>query len=211
MVLTCLHGFLGLPRDWDFLRGDFEIATPPLDAIPTRGDVLVGYSLGGRLALHALLAGATYQRAVIVSARVTAPDAKRRERDDEWARRFESDDWPPLMRDWNTQPIFGGRAIAREERDFDRAALARALREWSPAAMPPLIGRLHEIEIPVLWIAGAEDVIYVDEGRRAVEKLPRAALNVVDGAAHRVPWERPREFAALLKRFVGGDSVRADG
>jgi hypothetical protein len=26
-----------------------------------------------------------------------------------------------------------------------------------------------------------------------------------------VPWERPREFVDLLKRFVGGDSVRADG
>jgi hypothetical protein len=50
VVITCLHGFLGLPSDWDFLRdAGFEIETPPLDAIPPRGDVLLGYSMGGRI------------------------------------------------------------------------------------------------------------------------------------------------------------------
>ena len=51
MVITCLHGFLGNPRDWDFLRdAGFEIETPPLDAIPDHGDILLGYSLGGPVA-----------------------------------------------------------------------------------------------------------------------------------------------------------------
>lgn len=211
MVVTCLHGFLGLPSDWDFLRDDFEIVAPPLAAIPPRGDVLLGYSLGGRLALHALLGGAKYERAVIVSARVSRAEEGRGERDEAWGRRFESDDWESLMRDWSAQPIFGGRAIDRRERDYDRAALARALREWSPAALPPLLDRLPEIEIPVLWIAGADDAKYVAEGRAAVERLPRGELAMVEGAAHRVPWEQPRAFADLLKRFVRGDSVRADG
>ena len=57
VVITCIHGFLGLPRDWDFLReAGFDIETPPLDAIPDRGDVLLGYSMGGRLALRKLSA-----------------------------------------------------------------------------------------------------------------------------------------------------------
>src|SRR5436853_6702916 len=75
VVITCLHGFLGLPRDWDFLReAGFEIETPPLDAIPPRGDVLLGYSMGRRLALRAL---GGYRRAGIVSARVRAPEPHR--------------------------------------------------------------------------------------------------------------------------------------
>ena len=41
MGLTILPGFLGLASDFDFLP-------------EVRGDVLLGYSMGGRLALHLL-------------------------------------------------------------------------------------------------------------------------------------------------------------
>ena len=56
MGLTIFNGFLGVDRDWDFLRG-FESADR----------VLLGYSMGGRLALQVLLEDNKYDRAVIVS------------------------------------------------------------------------------------------------------------------------------------------------
>src|SRR5258706_16250784 len=116
MVITALHGFLGQGSDWDFLRdAGFAVDTPPLDAIPSHGDVLLGYSLGGRLALQALLGGAHYGRAIVVSAGLGIEDetarAARRAADEVWARRFEHDDWPMLMRDWNAQPVFRGHPI----------------------------------------------------------------------------------------------------
>src|SRR5512141_1235766 len=122
-MITALHGFLGLPSDWNFLRqAGFEIETPELDAIPSSGQTLLGYSLGGRMALHALVGGATYERAVIVSANlgIEGDDARlsRRRADEHWARRFETQPWEPLMRDWNAQPLFGGHAMPRRERDF---------------------------------------------------------------------------------------------
>ena len=198
-VITALHGFLGLPADWDFLP--FDVITPPLDAIPTSGDTLLGYSMGGRLALRALIDGAKYERAVIVSAGISV-DAERMQRDEAWARRFESEEWPSLMRAWNAQPVFGGHAMPRDERDFDRAELARMLRTFSPAALPPLAPRLHEIAIPVLWVVGANDAKYVAESKRAMESLPNAQLFVCEGAAHRVPWEQPAAFAARLRAFI---------
>ncbi|MGZ7032221.1 MAG: alpha/beta fold hydrolase [Thermoanaerobaculia bacterium] len=199
-MITALHGFLGLPSDWDFLReAGFTIETPPLDAIPDEGDVLLGYSLGGRLALQALVGGAKYRRAVIVSARVSAPDSNRRETDEAWARRFEHDEWRSVMRAWNAQPLFGGHEMSRDERDFDRAALARTLREWSPAVLPSLVDRLRELPLPVLWIAGERDAKYVEEGRRAVALLPHAELWICPGAAHRVPWEQPARFVERLQ------------
>ena len=201
-MITCLHGFLGLPSDWDFLRAaGFEIETPPLDAIPPAGDVLLGYSMGGRLAIRALLGGARYRRAVIVSARVSDAEPGRRESDEAWARRFESEEWSTLMRAWNAQPVFGGRALPRNERDFDRAALARALREWSPAVLPPVAQRLREITIPVLWIAGEADAKYVAEAHRAVDLLPNAELWICEGAGHRVPWEQPLRFVERILRL----------
>jgi 2-succinyl-6-hydroxy-2,4-cyclohexadiene-1-carboxylate synthase len=202
-MITALHGFLGLPSDWDFLvDAGFDVRAADLRHIPREGDTLLGYSLGGRLALHALLGGARYRNAVIISAGLGVDDPKRIEQDEHWADRFEHSEWYALMRDWNAQPIFGGHAMPRHEADFNRQELARQLREWSPAVLPMLAPRLHEIAIPVLWIAGGRDAKYVAEGRKAIELLPRGALWIAEGAAHRVPWEQPEIFAAQLRDFV---------
>lgn len=201
-VIIALHGFLGLPTDWNFLGDGVRAVDLFREPIPPEGDVLLGYSMGGRLALHALLGGARYRRAVIVSAAISPAEAGRRERDEAWAKRFEGEPWRDLMRAWNAQPLFGGHEVERREEDFDRAALARALRDWSPAALPPLAPRLHEIAIPILWIAGQRDAKYVAEGERAVGLLPAAELWVCPEAGHRVPWERREAFVDRVRRFA---------
>jgi 2-succinyl-6-hydroxy-2,4-cyclohexadiene-1-carboxylate synthase len=189
-MIRTLSGFLGLPTDWDFL---------PWPHSPAEGDVLLGYSMGGRLALR-LLEQQRFTRAVIVSAGLNAPDDERRVRDEEWARRFESEEWSSLMRAWNAQPVFGGHALDRQERDYDRAELARQLRECSPAVLPP--PRLETITTPILWIAGERDTKYVDVAHRAVARLPHAELWICPEAGHRVPWEQPEQFVRRLHQFI---------
>jgi pimeloyl-ACP methyl ester carboxylesterase len=190
VVITCLYGFLGLPRDWDFLRdAGFDITTPPLDAIPDCGDVLLGYSMGGRLALRKLNG---YKRAVIVSARVRAPEPNRVD----WSPRFAAERWDTLMRDWNAQAIFGGHMMPREERDFSRAELVRQLREWAPVAFE------GSIDVPTLFVAGERDPKYVDEAKFAVGSWQLAELWICPDAAHRVPWEQPALFIDRLREFV---------
>jgi 2-succinyl-6-hydroxy-2,4-cyclohexadiene-1-carboxylate synthase len=200
VVITCLHGFLGNARDWDFLRdAGFEIETPPLDAIPHRGDILLAYSLGGRLALKALLAGANYKRAILVSTALGIEDeqlrAARRISDERWAQRFESEDFETVIRDWNAQPVLAGPSLARTRDDYD----PRALREWSSGALPPVASRLHELTIPTLWIAGARDTKYAAEAKKAATLAPNARVLIIDNAGHRVPWEQPSAFIALLR------------
>ena len=198
-MITCLHGFLGAPGDWDFLRdAGFAVDTPALDAIPPRGDVLLGYSLGGRLSLQALLAGAQYQRAIFVSTGLGIEDevdrTARRANDELWAHRFESEAWDIVINDWNAQPVLAGPALPRTRDQYD----SRALREWSSGKLPPVASRLHELTIPTLWIAGARDTRYVSEATRAASLAPNARAAIVDDAGHRVPWERPDAFIALL-------------
>ena len=199
MVITCLHGFLGNPRDWDFLRdAGFAIETPPLDSIPDRCDILLGYSLGGRLALHALLNGAQYKRAILVSTGLGIEGdearAARRASDAAWAKRFESEDFETVMRDWNAQPALAGPALSRTRDDYD----PRALRAWSSGALPPVASRLHELTIPTLWIVGARDSKYVAEAHRAAS-LARGRVAIVDDAGHRVPWEATNAFISLIR------------
>jgi 2-succinyl-6-hydroxy-2,4-cyclohexadiene-1-carboxylate synthase len=194
-VIRTLSGFLGLAADWSFLPWPHEPYAGHVDP----NDVLIGYSMGGRRALQ-VLERQRVARAVIVSAGINAPDASRRVRDEEWARRFESDPWPALMRDWNAQPVFGGHSVERREHDYDRAELARQLREWSPAMLPP--PWLERIETPVLWVAGELDAKYVEIGQAAVARMPRAQLWVCPAAGHRVPWEQPQAFVERLREFL---------
>jgi 2-succinyl-6-hydroxy-2,4-cyclohexadiene-1-carboxylate synthase len=209
-MIVALHGFLGEGSDWDFLRdAGFEVVTPPLDEIPLSGDVLLGYSLGGRLALHALLAGANYRCAVFVSTGLgiegEADRERRRLADEQWACRFERDDWATLMRDWNNQPVFGGHVIPRREQP--RAPLVHALRAWSPAVLPPAGLRLHELETPALWIAGSRDTRFIAECGRGAALMPKGRLEVVEGAGHRVPWEAPAAFIERLRLFLDAQQL----
>jgi 2-succinyl-6-hydroxy-2,4-cyclohexadiene-1-carboxylate synthase len=198
-VIRTLSGFLGLESDWDFLpwpHSEVERRPPPA---AESSDVLLGYSMGGRLALR-ILEDTSFPKAIIVSAGLNAPDDERRKRDETWARRFESEDWSTLMRDWNAQPVFGGHVLDRREEDYDRAELARQLREYSPAVLPP--PELERIETPILWIAGERDAKYVDIAKRAVARLPRAELWICPNAGHRVPWEQPDSFVSRLRAFI---------
>lgn len=202
-MITCLHGFLGAPRDWDFLReAGLSIETPPLDAIPPRGDILLGYSLGGRLALHALLAGAGYERAIFVSTGLGIEDdaarSLRRASDEAWAQRFESEDFDAVVTDWNAQPVLAGPALVRTRDDYD----SRALRQWSSGALPSVASRLNELTIPTLWIAGARDSKYVAEAKRAASLARDARVTIIDHAGHRVPWEQPGELVATVRAFL---------
>ena len=193
-MIRFFNGFLGVDRDWDFLRG-----------IESDQRLLVGYSMGGRLALQALIDRAPFDRAVIVSAGLNLEEDRdeRRERDERWARRFERDPWDQVMRDWNAQPVFGGHAVERFEDDYERGELARQLRENSPGVLPPLAPRLHEIEIPVLWVVGERDSTYIEIGKHAVSLLPNAELWICPNAGHRVPWEQQEAFAGRLREFLG--------
>ncbi len=231
----CLHGFLGTGRDWDPLVSSFppsstvafhgpdllsspgEIRSFPywskrfnFQAGKNRGiNILIGYSLGGRLALHALLEPShPWAGAVIVSAHPGLPSPYERKerlaRDEEWARRFEEASWEEILQDWNAQPAFGGKppALPRPEENFSRPALAKALRTWSLGRQEPLWDRLHRVRVPLLWITGGEDKTYTRLGEEALRRLPSARGLVVPGAGHRVPWEAPEEFSGAVKDFL---------
>jgi len=233
-VLWCLHGFLGRGVDWGVLRAawpddlpslrtpDLFATVPPDATLEAFGErfarnvaaddpapILLGYSLGGRLALHALLARPTLWRAaVIVSAHLglTDPGAReeRRAMDAAWAERFRLDDWDALLEAWNTREVFGGRAqaLARPEAAFDREALALALTAWSVGTQTDLRPRLGQLSIPILWIAGANDDRYVAQGEQAAAHGVDVRLAVAPGTTHRVPWEAPEWFAKTVVEFV---------
>lgn len=173
--------------------------------------VLMGYSMGGRLALHALLENPhPWKAAVIVSAHPGLEEAAEREArraaDAEWATRALSLPWPEFLTAWDSQPVLGAAfprppgasgALAMRRRE-----IARSFVDWSLGAQRPLWDRLHEIAIPVLWVAGENDPKFLALARRAVEAMPQATLAIAPGAGHRVPWQVRDWLAAETAGFL---------
>lgn len=174
------------------------------------GRSLLGYSMGGRLALHSLLEEThPWQAAVIISANPGLESeterAARSAQDRDWAAKAFMSPWPDFLNQWNAQPVLGGEIRdpqASQQLVTRRREISRSFVDWSLGAQQPLWDRLSEIRIPVLWIAGENDPKYVALAERAAALTPKGVLEIVPGSGHRVPWERPISFAERVARFL---------
>jgi 2-succinyl-6-hydroxy-2,4-cyclohexadiene-1-carboxylate synthase len=174
----------------------------------------LGYSMGGRVALHLAVADPAIVRRLIVvgaSGGIDDPHARdARVADDERrARQLESDGVEAFNESWLAQPLFAGlpepmRFLA-ERRANTVAGLASSLRRAGTGVQEPLWDRLDAIEAPVLAVAGADDAKFAAEARRLVEAIGvNAELALVPGAGHSPHLERPAEFLAAVRPFLAG-------
>jgi len=230
-AVTCLHGFSQRGESWrelsSLVPGDLRwltpdiVATTPAEAtseildlwerLGIRRSHLVGYSAGGRLALH--LAVRRPERLLtltVISAHAGYEGAARTARleaDEALARRIEREgiDW--FADYWPSLPIFEGLARRRPDllasldaarRAQDPEHLAAALRGLGGASGEPFWDRLAAIGVPTLVIAGTEDPPYVEHARRLAGLIPSARTALVPGAAHVAHLENPRAVADLL-------------
>ena len=174
------------------------------------GKALLGYSMGGRLALHALLEpGHPWQAGVIISAHPGLESETerqaRRAADTSWATRALTGNWQEFLTAWNAQPLLGGAMRdpqASSSLVMRRREIARSHVDWSLGAQEPLWGRLSEITIPLLWVAGENDPKFLDLARRATTLIPQSRLAIAPGAGHRVPWDAEKWLAEEVSRFL---------
>lgn len=181
-----------------------------LGRVGERKPVLLGYSMGGRLALHALLdENPPWQAAVIVGAHPglaglesEAERVARRASDAEWGARALRGEWQEFLTDWNAQPVLADSGSLTPPSALRRREVARSFIDWSLGAQESLWEELPTIRIPVLWVVGERDEKFRAIAERAVALLPQAELAVIPAAGHRVPWDQPEEFVERVKGFL---------
>jgi 2-succinyl-6-hydroxy-2,4-cyclohexadiene-1-carboxylate synthase len=176
-------------------------------------NILVAYSMGGRLALHALLEDEElFQGAVIVSAHPGLEDEKetimRMARDAEWAGKALVGDWDEFLKEWEGQAVLNPEGAGmegfgdRRNLKIRRQAVARSFMDWSLGKQADLRTRLEALSLPLVWVTGERDSKFTELAEGLVPRLARAQGVVVEDAGHRLPWERGEEFVALVERFV---------
>ncbi len=172
--------------------------------------ILVGYSMGGRLALHALLERGPWDAAVIISAnpglRNSEEASARRASDTVWATRALTSRWDEFLENWNSQKILG--EPMRDEREDKklmqrRREIARSFVDWSVGNQKSLWDRLAEIEIPVLWVAGGKDGKFAEIAEEAGSLAGNFQVAIAPDAGHRVPWENQEWLLERISKFLG--------
>jgi 2-succinyl-6-hydroxy-2,4-cyclohexadiene-1-carboxylate synthase len=232
-TVVLLHGFTQTRRSWrrtvQALGGRYRALAPDLPghgqaahrvasfdactayvrALAPDRFALAGYSMGGRIALHAALAlRERIERLVLIGASPGLADpaehAARRAADEALAARIEAVGVEEFAREWAAQPLFAGqpeRVAAAAHADRLRntpAGLAAALRGLGTGAMDPLWERLPELALPVTLLVGERDEKFRAVAEQMAARLPDARVVVIDGAGHAAHLEAPQAVADQL-------------
>ena len=228
-MTVALHGNLGTVDDWEL---DGELNFTPVDlwqevkgscgleesaadlcaAVSAHEkQMLLGYSLGGRLALHALLHSVElWSAAVIVSAHPGLSDeaerAARLEKDRAWAERALHDDWDEFLAAWNAQPVFTqpptGEVMRSQRRlQSSREEVARGFEVWSLGRQRDLVSDLQTCPVPVLWVSGENDAKFSEIASRVADVMPQGEHLALANCGHRVLAEAPDRLAAAIRDF----------
>ncbi|MGE0969739.1 2-succinyl-6-hydroxy-2,4-cyclohexadiene-1-carboxylate synthase [Klebsiella sp. WOUb02] len=234
--LIFLHGFSGDSREWqpvgeafsarsrlyidlpghggsrDIQVTDFadvcRLLQETLDSYSILNYWLIGYSLGGRIAMVFASQPRDGLCGLVVEGghpglRDDSERLLRRRSDAAWADRFRREPLPRVFADWYQQPVFASldaqqRAalIALRSRNHGEN-LAAMLEATSLAVQPDLRPALRACRFPFHYLCGARD----DKFRALAGDLA-ATIHVIHHAGHNAHRENPAAVAACLAQFL---------
>ena len=178
----------------------------------TKGEpsLLLGYSMGGRLAMDALVNNpAMWSGGIVVGADpgLITDDArsKQLQKDLEWARRFRTEDIQELLVEWDELPVFCGRSncASREISELDSEKISRFFDVFSKARQGNMLPMLRKLKTPpLLYISGCDDIKYTKIGQDLAAHCMPVRHQIIPNAGHRVPWESQDAFISEVSVFI---------
>ncbi|NNJ11840.1 2-succinyl-6-hydroxy-2,4-cyclohexadiene-1-carboxylate synthase [Chloroflexales bacterium ZM16-3] len=244
--ILLLHGFTGSAEEWAELapalagqrrvvavdlpghgRSTAQCLTPSMpqcsaDLLALMDELghtqfdLLGYSLGGRVALHLAAAAPERVRALILESASPgladpAERAARAAADDALADRIVAEGLEWFVDYWQGIPLFASQAAmpaearaalrARRLRNSP-AGLACSLRGMGTGRQQPLWDQLSELDMPTLLITGALDAKFVAINQQMNNIMSSSHHTSLLGAGHAAHLERPQAFAELVVGFL---------
>ena len=244
MKVWCIHGSMQTSSVWSFLRREFYRSGEPVlvEAVDLYQDssdgfeewsasfckaveaesgdekpLLLGYSLGGRLAMHACIdSPELWSGVILVSADPGSYGKEEKElqlqKDSEWAQRFKVEKMEKLLMEWDQSPVFAQspNLAPRNLAELDSEKISQCFTTYSKgkqADLLPLLSR--ENNPPILYISGAEDVKYSKIGESLTFACPQINHQVIARVGHRVPWENKNAFVEVVNQFIASLPIRS--
>lgn len=239
--LIFLHGLLGTKSDWqklieklphfrcfaldlpyhgnekhsavhNFSDCDQFLAKKITSLIGEQPYYLVGYSLGGRLALHYSLAGKqlppNLQGVILEGANLGLATEKERQQrwqqDQNWAARFMQEPPQIVLEDWYQQPVFSHltalqrKALIAQRSSNCGANIGKMLLATSLAKQPNFAAKVRSNSELFFYVCGARDQKF-----QAMASENHLKPHLIPNAGHNAHLENPSHFAQWLNSVVG--------
>ncbi|MEJ6739991.1 MAG: alpha/beta fold hydrolase [Actinomycetota bacterium] len=233
--ITLLHGFTQTAECWGSFADQLATSHPILaidlpghgGSAEIRGDltqsaamiasaitpnIVIGYSLGGRIALHLALAFPDLVERLVLIGATGGLDSEeerkqRRVADESLADHLEEVGVGVFLDEWLSQPMFASLTAEQSFRDLratnSTAGLASSLRLCGVGTQESLWDRLNTLTMPVLVLAGSNDEKFTQLGHRLVASIGNnASFESVADAGHSAQLENPAATAAAITEWL---------
>ncbi|MBD2357414.1 2-succinyl-6-hydroxy-2,4-cyclohexadiene-1-carboxylate synthase [Tolypothrix sp. FACHB-123] len=190
-----------------------------LDELQINTCFLVGYSMGGRLALYLTLHfPERFSKVVLESACPGLPTEAERlariQQDYQIGRKLirslEPDDFAEFLANWYSQPIFGDiknhpkyELMIESRLQNYPLELDKSLRFMGTGYQPSLWDKLNNIQNPLLLLVGDLDEKFIDINQKMAEVCSFSQLKIIPNSGHNIHFENTSEFVQNLKMFFG--------
>ncbi|EGQ7981286.1 2-succinyl-6-hydroxy-2,4-cyclohexadiene-1-carboxylate synthase [Vibrio vulnificus] len=239
-VLVFLHGLLGSAEDWRATQCSLkeyptltidlaghgqsvgiatssaaesaqQVATVTEQQLAQRPCILIGYSMGGRIAMQGLVehafAALNLRGALIEGGNFgLVSEHEKQQRwisDSHWAKRFREEPIEQVLADWYQQGVFSSLNHAQKQTLIAKrsanlgASVAEMLLATSLAKQPNLLPQLQRSSVPLHYVCGEKDTKFQELARQS-----GLSCSIVDNAGHNVHQEQPSAFADIVRAFI---------
>jgi 2-succinyl-6-hydroxy-2,4-cyclohexadiene-1-carboxylate synthase len=195
---------------------DFVSTAEQILAIAPDNCYLLGYSLGGRLAMYlALHYPDRWQKVILESASFglsTAEMRQERQRQDHAiARKLRQPDldFAAFIQSWYQQAVFTG---INKHPDFPELiisrsnnnplSLARSLETMGLGQQPYLGELLKTNKIPLLILVGQQDIKFVEIGQQIANLCPQAELRIIPNCSHNIHFQQLDLWLRTVQKWL---------
>ena len=246
--LVLLHGFLGSSADWSslipelenhfhlvlidlpghgdspvFPEMDFSVFAKVFEQTVTQSGLkqfaLLGYSLGGRLAMSYARQFPHRLKALLLEGSHPGllDDEEKNARlasDKRWANRFIKEPVGKVLGDWYQQSVFADLNDAQRQKLIEiRSAqngsdLGQVMMAFSLGGQPDFRPCLREAHYPVHYFYGERDNKFAGLGQRMKEAGCLTSLQCISDSGHNIHREKPAELAKVILQLAGNDYER---
>lgn len=186
------------------------------DALKIEQFHLLGYSMGGRLALYTAVHHSHRLHSLILESNspglATAAEREARQtRDNELADWIEANGIEAFVDRWEKLALWDSQkqlpqevldALRQQRLQNNVQGLANSLRGMGTGVQPSLWDKLPTLTLPVLQIVGQLDQKFVGINEQMAALLPNTRLEIMPQAGHTVHLERPLYFNVAVVPFL---------